>query len=206
MWNNSKFIKYIGMSMRSNLAYRDIFASKYGKSASEDLGELVLRPPELILDAKVYGPDGATIHIENPKLRKNIETVRQNYFATAQNVDQETWLEQNHNLVPHGKHQLTLTPTLFWYDNTHICETKHYRDFCFYEEYKMITRGGFVEEQISPCLLKGVERFGLARGHQKFGCYLLDDHSGYFFTGHLDGGSFLVRSEKDKLAQQTKKV
>jgi hypothetical protein len=47
-------------------------------------------------------------------------------------------------------------------------------------------------------IAKAVERLGLADGHARFGCYLLDDHSGFFFTGHLDGGSYISRAEKER--------
>jgi hypothetical protein len=53
-----------------------------------------------------------------------------------------------------------------------------------------------VEDKLSPVLKRTVERLGLKDGHSRFGCYLLDDHSGYFFTGHIDGGSYM--SEKDR--------
>lgn len=42
-----------------------------------------------------------------------------------------------------------------------------------------------------PVLKKTLDRLGLREGHRRFGCFLLDDHSGYFFTGHLDGGSYI---------------
>ncbi len=54
----------------------------------------------------------------------------------------------------------------------------------------MVARGGFVEDKLSPCLIRSCERLGLRAGHAKFGCYLLDDHSGVVFTGHLDGGTY----------------
>jgi hypothetical protein len=63
----------------------------------------------------------------------------------------------------------------------------------------MVAKGGFVEDRLSPLITKSVERLGLKRGHAKFKCYLLDDHSGYYFTGHLDGGSFMNQNERDKL-------
>ena len=78
----------------------------------------------------------------------------------------------------------------------HICETLHYRDFVFDPNLKMVVKGGFVEDKLSPVIKKSVERLGLKRGHARFGCFLLDDHSGMFFTGHLDGGSYLTVAEK----------
>ena len=47
----------------------------------------------------------------------------------------------------------------------------------------MVAKGGFVEDKLSPVITKSVERLGLKKGHGRFGSYLLDDHSGYFFTG-----------------------
>ena len=94
---------------------------------------------------------------------------------------------------------MSLVPTLYWYDNIHICETRHYRDFIFHPQYKMCVRGGFVEDKLSPILKRTVERLGLRDGHSRFGCYLLDDHSGMFFTGHLDGGSYLSPEERNAL-------
>ena len=66
----------------------------------------------------------------------------------------------------------------------------------FFQKLKMVVKGGFVEDKLSPVIKKTVERLGLAQGHARFGCFLLDDHSGMFFTGHLDGGSYLTTEEK----------
>ena len=52
--------------------------------------------------------------------------------------------------------------------------------------------------------MKSAERLGLAQGHGKFGCYILDDHSGMFFTGHLDGGAYLTTAEKKKFSEKKK--
>ena len=78
----------------------------------------------------------------------------------------------------------------------HICETLHYRDFVFDPNLKMVVKGGFVEDKLSPVIKKSVERLGQKRGHARFGCFLLDDHSGMFFTGHLDGGSLMTPEQK----------
>ena len=67
-------------------------------------------------------------------------------------------------------------------------------------KYKMVVRGGFVEDKLSPVIKKTVERLGLKQGHASFGCYLLDDHSGMFFTGHLDGGTYIDSEERKALA------
>ena len=210
MMNNPDQIKYVGCSMRSNLIYRDIFLGKYGKAAHRDLAKLVLRPPELRLDPTLYGPavPVESIQVYGPhvnnidKLQKNLQALAVNYRKSNQN---NTSLEGPSGTDNDGTHQLTLTPTLFWYDNTHIVETAHYRDFVFNEKYRMVARGGFVEDKLSPIITRSVERLGLKDGHAKFGCYLLDDHSGLFFTGHLDGGTFITPSERGQMLSNMSK-
>lgn len=192
-------IKYVGMSMRSNMMYRDIFIGKYGAVYQDELRELILRPPELQVDRTLYGPGSKStgrINYFTEKLRKNILALTETYQGSNQLAMEQAWTESAS--VPPHKHQLSLTPTLFWYDNIHICETEHYRDFIFDPVYKMVAKGGFVEDKLSPVIKRTVDRMGLAEGHSRFGCYLLDDHSGFFFTGHLDGGSFLTTEEKAK--------
>jgi hypothetical protein len=198
MWHNP-MVKYVGISMRSNLMYREIFLSRYGKIAHDDLSQLVLRPKELLVDAKKFGPDSESIkamEIPHEKLKVNIQSLKDVYMQSLQNTGQMDWLKDNP--VPEGLHQMTLTPTIFWYDNTHVVDTRHYRDFIFDPASKMVAKGGFVEDKTSPIIVKTVERLGLAAGHERFGCYLLDDHSGMFFTGHLDGGSYIVHAEREK--------
>ena len=190
--------------------YRDIFQGKYGKAAHRDLAKLVLRPPELRLDPTLYGPavPVESIQVYGPhvnnidKLQKNLQALAVNYRKSNQN---NTSLEGPSGTDSDGTHQLTLTPTLFWYDNTHIVETAHYRDFVFNEKYRMVARGGFVEDKLSPVITRSVERLGLKDGHAKFGCYLLDDHSGLFFTGHLDGGAFITPSERGQMLSNMSK-
>ena len=63
----------------------------------------------------------------------------------------------------------------------------------------MVAKGGFIEDKLSPILKRTVERLGLRDGHSRFGCYLLDDHSGMFFTGHIDGGSYISPEERKEL-------
>jgi hypothetical protein len=63
----------------------------------------------------------------------------------------------------------------------------------------MVAKGGFIEDKCSPILKRTVERLGLRDGHSRFGCYLLDDHSGMFFTGHIDGGSYMSPEERTAL-------
>jgi hypothetical protein len=201
MWHHRN-IKYVGMSMRSNLLYRDIFLGKYGKAYMEEMSECTLRPPELALNSNSYGPDShSTENMEysgQTKLRDNIRVLVDTYRGSQQYADHREWLE-THPLEP-DTCQLSLTPTFFWYDNVHICETAHYRDFVFDPKYKMVVRGGFVEDKLSPVIKKTVERLGLVKGHASFGCYLLDDHSGMFFTGHLDGGTYIDSEERKSLA------
>lgn len=144
-----------------------------------------------------YGPDSASTKsmvFRTDALRRNILSLAKTYRGSSQYIDEQKW-NQLHPVAT-GMHQLTLTPTLFWYDNTHICETAHYRDFVFHPSYKMVAKGGFVEETISPAIKRTVDRLGLKEGHSRFGCYLLDDHSGMFFTGHLDGGCYMTLSER----------
>lgn len=208
MWNHSN-IKYVGMSMRSNLMYRDIFISQYGKSYMDEMAACTLRPTELALDAEMFGPDsestrqmdyGKGDNGNNPQLRQSIIALADSYRGSQQYADHLAWLKANGQDVdrPSRKtNQLSLTPTFFWYDNVHICDTAHYRDFVYNPQYKMVVRGGFVEDKLSPAIKKTVERLGLSDGHARFGCYLLDDHSGMFFTGHLDGGSYLTKEGQE---------
>ena len=218
-------IKYVGMSMRSNLLYFDIFSGKYGRRAIDELKTMILRPPELCIGDNVYGPNGSSVNNMTPpgseklgldKRRMIMDELKKTYRGSHQCIIQDEWLQSTlqQDVVPEinplsssssgqhsssssskddGYHQLSLTPTLFWYDNTHIVETAHYRDFVFNPQYKMVARGGFVEDKLSPCLVRSCERLGLTEGHAKYGCYILDDHSGMFFTGHLDGGSYQTK-------------
>ena len=106
-------------------------------------------------------------------------------------------LPSNHWLVP--------CPLVNDVWQIHICDTKHYRDFIFNPKYKMVKRGGFVEDKVSPVIRKTVERFGLVEGHSRFGCYLLDDASGYFFTGHYDGGAYVIEEDRADMIQDSSK-
>jgi hypothetical protein len=189
-------IKYVGMSMRSNLMYYDIFSGKYGKRAIDEFKTLILRPKELCIGGNIYGPNGQSVETMPEPCMKNrsktLETLRETYRGSHQYLNHMDWVQSTKEEVIQCNdcHQLSLTPTLFWYDNTHIVETAHYRDFIFNPKYKMVARGGFVEDKLSPVITRNVERLGLKEGHAKFGCYLLDDHSGVYFTGNLDGGSY----------------
>jgi hypothetical protein len=203
MWLHAN-IKYVGFSMRSNLMYRDIFLGKYGSGLQQrqhqEWSDMVLHVPELCVAATDYGPDSAStqaMDVLTEKLHQNILALAETYKGSAQAaIARQASLENDDGPK---LHQMSLTPTLFWYDNVHICETKHYRDFIFYPPFKMVTRGGFVEDKLSPILKRTVEKMGLKEGHSRFGCYLLDDHSGMFFTGHLDGGSYMSAEEREEL-------
>jgi hypothetical protein len=187
MWNHP-CVKYVGCSMRSNLSYRDIFYSKYGRAYCKEYDSMILRPTELMVDASLYGPDSESCRqalVANPQLKDNLLTLAEKYRDTYQCMDQPLATLES------GKHQMTLSPTLFWYDNIHLAATTHYSEFIFNPSYKMAARGGFVEEGVHPVLKKTLDRLGLTQGHSRFGCYLLDDHSGFFFTGHLDGGNYI---------------
>jgi hypothetical protein len=191
MWNHPR-VKYVGMSMRSNLMYKDLFLSKYGRVYFDQLGDMIFRPHELLLDAARFGPRSdrsADMVVTSEKVRNSLLDLADTYRSSRHNLDYTSWLEKQES-VDRERQQLSLTPTLFWYDNVHIAETAHYRDFVFKPSYQMVARGGFVEDKLSPVLIKTVERLGLREGHARFGCFLLDDHSGCFFTGHLDGGTY----------------
>lgn len=214
MWHDPK-IKYVGMSMRSNLLYRDQFVGQYGRPYAEEMASCILRPPELTVDANLYGPNSESTrqfdYGPNDRLKDNIQALIETYQVSQQYATYLEWaqgggqsgdqpMQQQAPPTSPGKWQLSLTPTFFWYDNVHICETKHYRDFVFNPTYKMVVRGGFVEDKLSPVIKRTVERLGLAEGHSRFGCFLLDDHSGMFFTGHLDGGSYMTESQRAELS------
>lgn len=213
MWLHSN-IKYVGFSMRSNLMYKDIFLAKYSlqQAQQQEWNDMVLRVPELRFPAKQYGPDSDSTRampLASTKMQKNIAALAESYKGSHQATTAGPVVlddDKNDNDDAPLQHQVTLTPTLFWYDNVHICETEHYRDFIFHEKYKMVARGGFVEDKLSPVIKRTVERLGLRDGHSRFGCYLLDDHSGTFFTGHLDGGNYMTHEQRQQvIARHVKK-
>ncbi|KAL7534376.1 hypothetical protein ACHAXR_005829 [Thalassiosira sp. AJA248-18] len=189
-------IKYVGMSMRSNLMYHDIFSGKYGRRATEEFKTMILRPKELCIGDNNYGATGKSmknmIVPKSEKRRQVQEALKDTYRGSHQYFTYKEQSKMTEKKDADGFHQLTLSPTVFWYDNTHIVQTAHYRDFIFHPQYKMVARGGFVEDKLSPCIIRNCERLGLKDGHAKFGCYLLDDHSGAVLTGHLDGGSYMT--------------
>jgi len=192
-------IKYIGINMRSNLIYRDIFRTKFGKRFSEEMTEMILRPPELLVDDNIgYGPNAKSIKLYG---YKNTVEKRMYDFMDTYRGSLQARSEAEVPVVP-GKTQMSLTPTLFWYDNVHLAEVAFYSDFIFDPSLKMVVRGGFVEDKLSPVMKKTVDRLGLKDGHSRFGCYILDDHAGAHFTGHFDGGSYLTIEERKALGRK----
>jgi hypothetical protein len=173
----------------------------------------------LTVDPTLYGPNSDSTrkfdYGPNDFLKDNIQALKETYQVSQQYTTHLEWIQQQRGIeglpvqkqqeLP-GKCQLSLTPTFFWYDNVHICDTKHYRDFVFNPTFKMVVRGGFVEDKLSPVIKRTVERLGLAEGHSRFGCYLLDDHSGMFFTGHLDGGSYMTESQRADITTRYDKL
>ena len=78
----------------------------------------------------------------------------------------------------------------------HIVEISY-----FTQNTAWLARGGFVEDKLSPVIQRNVEKLGLRDSHEKFGSYLLDGHSGFFYTGHFDGGSYIMRREREKISE-----
>ena len=157
--------------------------------------------------------------VNNERVKQNIRALTETYRGSAQAFI-ERKVTTSHSTLPMNdgndepiqsppngnKQQISLVPTLYWYDNVHICETRHYRDFIFHPSYKMVAKGGFIEDKLSPILKRTVERLGLRDGHSRFGCYLLDDHSGMFFTGHIDGGSYMSPEERKALLASQQQI
>lgn len=198
---NNPGVKYVGMSMRSNLMYRDIFLSKYGKRYQKDFNSMVVRPPELCLAKETYGLGcGPSLEMD---IRDPVQRYISPYEQSNHGVMQQKFAEEEP--APPGKTQLSLIPTMYWYDNIHIVDTAHYRDFIFEESFRMVSRGGFVEDKCSPVLIKTLERLGLREGHARFGCYILDDGAGVHFTGHLDGGTYLTKEQRETMKQKNRK-
>lgn len=226
-------VKYVGILMRSNLLYLEHFLGKYGSEMSEQLQTMFIRPPELLLERKLYASEEVSRDLTDrfancgdkyAELRKTYmgsipyrkllgeDSTLADYLAprcdgTAEDAacaSGETGgtptpppPPQTAKAATHK--QATLIPTLFWYDNIHVVNTSHYRDWVFDPLKHLVARGGFVEDKLSPAMVALVQKRGLQEGHAPFGCYLLDDHCGVAFTGHLDGGTFLTPEQKKKL-------
>ena len=78
----------------------------------------------------------------------------------------------------------SLTPLLQWYDSTHICSMRHYRDFVY--RGGLVARGGFVEDKLGQYQLKRIKERGLS-AHAEFAQYVLDDGVEKPMVSHLDG-------------------
>lgn len=203
MRKNSTLLKYVGFTMKSNLMYHDIFMSKYGRRSYDIVKKtMIQRPMDLLLSNSIYGGNGISCqeilsnsNTSNSRGNESLLTLQKTYMSSESYQAHKEWLvckqqeQGNDNMT--DMTQLSLIPTLFWYDNIHIAETSHYRDLVFDDKSKMVAKGGFVEDKLTQVMVRQVEKLGLVEGHRMFGCYLLDDHSGFFFTGHLDGGRYM---------------
>ena len=78
----------------------------------------------------------------------------------------------------------SLTPLLQWYDSTHVCSMKHYRDFVY--RGGLVARGGFVEDKLGQYQLKRIKERGLG-AHAEFAQFVLDDGIEKPMVSHLDG-------------------
>mmetsp|Transcript_21293 Transcript_21293/g.44344 ORF Transcript_21293/g.44344 Transcript_21293/m.44344 type:complete len:395 (-) Transcript_21293:18-1202(-) len=192
-------VKYVGILMRSNLMYMEHFVAKYGSPLLENLKACVKRPLELRLDPTKYGGrEVAERLFENyPRVTDKYRSLYDNYRSCAPYME---YLGKEVSEVAEGdcgdddglKCQASLIPTLFWYDNIHITRTEHYRDWVFDDKRKLVKRGGFVEDKLSPRMVEEVKSKGFVEGWSPYGCYLLDDHCGVTFTGHMDGGAWMT--------------
>jgi len=204
MRKNSSLLKYVGFTMKSNLMYHDIFMSKYGRRSYDIVKTtMVQRPTDLLLSNSIYGSNGISCkeilsnsNTNNRRGNESLLSLQKTYMSSESYQAYKEWLLCNDCI--NDMTQLSLIPTLFWYDNIHIAETSHYRDFVFNDSSKMVARGGFVEDKLTQVMVRQVEKLGLVEGHRMFGCYLLDDQSGFFFTGHLDGGRYMSDEAREQ--------
>ena len=183
-------VKYVGMCMRSNLMYLEQFVGKYGRPMLDDLDREVKRPRELELEGGKYGGSEAAegVFRDYHRVRDKYRLIRDNYRVSVPYVK---YVRDNDGRND-GRCQASLIPTVFWYDNVHVCRTEHYRNWVFDAGRKLVKRGGFVEDKLSPRIVEDVRREGFREGWGKYGCYLLDDHAGVAFTGHMDGGAWMT--------------
>mmetsp|Transcript_20137 Transcript_20137/g.63357 ORF Transcript_20137/g.63357 Transcript_20137/m.63357 type:complete len:255 (-) Transcript_20137:28-792(-) len=77
-----------------------------------------------------------------------------------------------------------LMPLLQWYDSTHVCSTRHYRDFVYRGD--LVKRGGFVEDKLGQYQLADIRANGLD-AHAKYAQFVLDDGVDAPMVSHLDG-------------------
>ena len=78
----------------------------------------------------------------------------------------------------------SLTPLLQWYDSTHVCSMRHYREFVY--RGGLVARGGFVEDKLGQYQLKRIKERGLS-AHAEFAQFVLDDGIEKPMVSHLDG-------------------
>jgi len=188
-------VKYVGIIMRSNLFYLDQ-SRKYPKSIHNEMVMNIKRPQELVLESADFGTEAVCNEMceRFPRCEDKYLNLRAMYTENPsyQYAFDGKAEEKDVKFV-----QGSLIPTLFWYDNIHVVTTSHYRDFVFDPALKLVAKGGFVEDKISQEIVEQVKRNGFGEdGFQKFGCYLLDDHAGCAFTGHIDGGNYLTEDMK----------
>ena len=77
-----------------------------------------------------------------------------------------------------------LTPLLQWYDSTHVCSTRHYREFVY--GGKLVKKGGFVEDKLGQFQLAAIREHGMA-AHAQFAQFVLNDGVDRPIVAHLDG-------------------
>ena len=77
-----------------------------------------------------------------------------------------------------------LVPLLQWYDSTHVCSTRHYRDFVYRGD--LVKRGGFVEDKLGQYQLADIRANGMD-AHAKYAQFVLDDGVDAPMVSHLDG-------------------
>lgn len=80
-------------------------------------------------------------------------------------------------------------PLLQWYDSTHVCRTKHYRDFVYRGD--LVKKGGFVEDKLGQKQLADIRTKGLS-AHAAYGTFVFDDHRDEPIVAHLDGHDALA--------------
>lgn len=82
---------------------------------------------------------------------------------------------------------LQFLPLIQWYDSTHVCETKYYREFVFGPR-KLVAKGGFIEDKLGQEELALIKKNGVEAAHPEFGTFVA---VGPWFpepvVGHLDG-------------------
>ena len=198
-------VKYVGILMRSNLMYLEQFVAKYGKAMLQSLKSCIKRPQELRLDPRLFTSKEVAERVfdDYPRISEKYRNLCENYkkcppYAELKGEElselegRKGCSDADGDVDGDVKCQASLIPTLFWYDNVHITRTEHYRDWVFKPERKLVKRGGFVEDKLSPKMVEDVKSRGFAEGWSPYGCFLVDDHCGVAFTGHMDGGAWMT--------------